>query len=187
MKLVQKLLGTEKTPEKETKRPRALHISAKSLLRANHELKASTVLEASDTVDIIPEGIITGKFEIERSQDSKKWMFNILAKSHVTLASSKSYSSISTLMAGIADVIENASRARLEDQTVGKREILPFPKWIIYHDAGGKYNFILYAKNGNPVAHSRGYITKLHCKHDIDNVIRVCKNPIIEKTYLHHH
>jgi uncharacterized protein YegP (UPF0339 family) len=83
-------------------------------------------------------------------------------------------------------VIANAKKASIEDQTLKKAEILSFPKWVIYLDNSEKFNFILYASNGNPVIHSHGYANKVNCKKGIDSVIRACKNPMIEKTYLHH-
>ena len=173
-----------KEPEK---KPSALELSAKKLLKLQNELKNLTVMqvEAFDG-DIIPEGVISGKFEIERALDSKRWYFNLLTSGGNIIGASRPYSSVATAMNEINSVIANAKKAVVEDQTLKKAEILPFPKWVIYLDNNERFNFILYASNGNPVIHSHGYANKQSCKKGIENVIGACKNPMIEKTYLHH-
>lgn len=167
-------------------RPNALNLSAKSLLKLQDELKNLTVMQVEKLDgDIIPEGIITGKFEIERTMDSKRWLFSLMGNNGSALATSRVYSAVSAAMNGIQSVIDNAKNAPIEDQTLKKKEILPFPKWVIYLDTKERFNFILYASNGNPVIHSHGYSSKPAAKKGIESVIGACKNPMIEKTYLH--
>lgn len=164
-----------------------LQRSANKLLRMQSELKGLSVMQVeSNDGDIVPEGIITGKFDIERTLDSKRWLFNLLTTSGNVIATSRVYSSIAAVMGGIHSVIANSEKASLEDQTLKKAEIRSFPKWVIYLDNRERYNFILYASNGNPVVHSHGYSSKSYCKKGIESVIDACKNPMIEKTYLHH-
>ena len=185
--------GTEKTKaptetkKEPLKKPSALELSTKKLLRLQNELKGLTVMQVEKyDGDIIPEGIITGKFEIERTMDSKRWLFNLLTTTNNVIGESRAYSSISSVMSGIHSVIANAGKASIEDQTIKKAEIPSFPKWEIYLDNSEKFNFILYASNGNPVIHSHGYKNKVNCKKGIEGIIKACKNPMIEKTYLHH-
>jgi uncharacterized protein YegP (UPF0339 family) len=169
------------------KKPSKLELSTKKLLRLQNELKSLTVLQVEKLDgDIIPDGIITGKFEIERTMDSKRWLFRLLTTTNNVIGESRTYSSVSSAMNGIHSVITNAGKASIEDQTLKKAEILSFPKWVIYLDNSEKFNFILYASNGNPVIHSHGYANKTNCKKGIEGVIIACKNPMIEKTYLHH-
>jgi uncharacterized protein YegP (UPF0339 family) len=178
---------TPQKPKKEPeKKPSALQLSTKKLLKLQNELKSLTVMQVEKfDGDIIPEGVITGKFEIERAIDSKRRIFNLLSTSGSIIGSSRPYSSVSAAMNGINSVISNAKIASIEDQTLKKVEILPFPKWVVYLDNNERFNFILYASNGNPVIHSHGYTTKQSCKKGIESVIGACKNPMIEKTYLH--
>ena len=177
----------EKAKREPDKKPSALELSAKKLLKLQNELKNLTVMQVEQfDGDIIPEGIISGKFEIERALDSKRWYFNLLTNGGNIIGSSRPYSSVSVAMNGINSVISNAKKAAIEDQTLKKAEILPFPKWVIYLDNNERFNFILYAPGGNAVIHSHGYASKQSCKKGIENVIGACKNPMIEKTYLHH-
>ena len=164
----------------------ALKLSTKSLLKLQDELKNLTVMQVEKLDgDIIPKGIITGKFEIERTMDSKRWLFSLMGNNGSALATSRVYSAVSAAMNGIQSVIANAKKAPIEDQTLKTKEILPFPKWVIYLDTKERFNFILYASNGNSVIHSHGYSSKSAAKKGIESVIGACKNPMIEKTYLH--
>ena len=165
-----------------------LEAARRSLLRFAGELKSASVAQVENDGDIIPEGVITGKFGIERSMDSKRLHFQVYTHYNALIATSPSYSSISAVMDGIQSVIKNAKIAKVEDQTIPGREILPFPKWVIHLDHGDRYGFILYSEKGKSLIHLHGYCdTKSLCKRGIDTIIRICKNPMIEKTYLHHH
>lgn len=126
----------------------------------------------------------TGKFEINKSKDGKKFFFNLYASNKVGIASSQMYSSSQAAMNGVKSVIANADKAPIEDQSLKKYETLPYPKWEIYVDNGGKYRFRLNASNGSCVCHSQGYTTKTACKNGIDSIIRSSKNAEIEKTYI---
>ena len=126
----------------------------------------------------------TGKFEINKSKDGKKYFFNLYASNKVGIATSQMYASAQSAMIGIKSVMSIAATSPVEDQTLKTYETLPYPKWEIYLDNGEKYRFRLNAANGSCVCHSQGYTTKNACKNGIDSIIRSSKNPEIEKTYL---
>ncbi len=127
---------------------------------------------------------ITGRFEINKSRDGKKYFFNLYASNKVGIATSQMYSTAQSALIGVKSVIANAKSAPIEDQTLKSFEPLGFPKWIIYVDKGGKYRFHLAAANGSNVCHSQGYTTKKACKNGIDSIIRSSKNAEIDKAYL---
>ena len=57
----------------------ALQLSTKKLMKMQNDLKNLKVMQVENIEgDIIPEGIISGKFEIERALDSKRWYYNLL-------------------------------------------------------------------------------------------------------------
>lgn len=126
----------------------------------------------------------TGKFEVNRSKDGKKFFFNLFASNKVGIATSQMYSSAQSALTGVKSVIVNAPKAPIEDQTLKTFETLPNPKWEIYLDNGNKYRFRLNATNGSCVCHSQGYTTKTACKNGIDSIIRSSKNAEIVKTYI---
>lgn len=129
----------------------------------------------------------TGKFEINKSKDGKKYFFNLYASNKVGIATSQMYSSAQSALGGIKSVIANAEKAPIEDQSLksyNPDDALPYPKWEIYIDNGGKFRFRLNASNGSCVCHSQGYTTKAACKNGIDSIIRSSKNAEIDKTYI---
>jgi uncharacterized protein YegP (UPF0339 family) len=179
-----------KTAKNAKKKERVPHFQLvlRRLLKAYEDLKNTVILQVDRvprTVvkEIIPEGKITGKFEIKKTKDGRL-MFNLLATNHMVVATSQTYSSISAVMTGINSIQNNAAKAPIEDQTLKNPETLPFPKWVIYMDNGGEFRFNLYAANGSSVVHSEGYTTKVNCKKGIDSVIKSCANAAIDKTYL---
>lgn len=162
----------------------------------NNEDKETTVSVESEVIEEeepapVPEmsksaisGGYTGKFEINKSKDGKKFFFNLYASNKVGIATSQMYSSSQSALGGVKSVIANAPTAPIEDQSLKTYETLPYPKWEIYVDNGGKYRFRLSASNGSCVCHSQGYTTKAACKNGIDSIIRSSKNAEIEKTYV---
>ena len=145
--------------------------------------KAETKTEEKNEAVTDSKGY-TGRFEINKSKDGKKFFFNLYASNKVGIATSQMYSSAQSALVGIKSVIANAADAPIEDQTLKKYEPLPFPKWEIYIDNGGKYRFRLNASNGSCVCHSQGYTTKTACKNGIDSIIRSSRNAEIDKTYI---
>ncbi len=139
--------------------------------------------EVPETTTTVSAGY-TGKFEINKSKDGKKFFFNLYASNKVGIATSQMYSSSQAALNGIKSVIANAEKAPIEDQSLKTYETLPYPKWEIYVDNGGKFRFRLNASNGSCVCHSQGYTTKNACKNGIDSIIRSSKNAEIDKTYI---
>ena len=154
----------------------------KTTVMQNSEESKEEILEVVASVD--EKKTFTGKFEINRSKDGKKFFFNLFASNQVGIATSQMYSSAQSALTGVKSVIVNAPKAPIEDQTLKKFETLPNPKWEIYLDNGNKYRFRLNATNGICVCHSQGYTTKTACKNGIDSIIRSSKNAQIIKTYL---
>ena len=161
-----------KTEAKLTQKPAT---KAETKTEAAKEEKAEAVADTKG---------YTGRFEINKSKDGKKFFFNLYASNKVGIATSQMYSTAQSALTGIKSVIANAAEAPIEDQTLKKYDTLPFPKWEIYVDNGGKYRFRLNASNGSCICHSQGYTTKTACKNGIDSIIRSSRNPEIDKTYI---
>lgn len=161
-----------KTEAKPTQKPAP---KAETKTEAAKEEKAEAVADTKG---------YTGRFEINKSKDGKKFFFNLYASNKVGIATSQMYSTAQSALTGIKSVIANAAEAPIEDQTLKKYDTLPFPKWEIYVDNGGKYRFRLNASNGSCICHSQGYTTKTACKNGIDSIIRSSRNPEIDKTYI---
>ena len=126
----------------------------------------------------------TGRFEINRTKDGKKFFFNLYASNKVGIATSQMYSTAQNALNGVKSVITNAPKAPIEDQSLKSYETLPYPKWEMYIDNGGKFRFRLSASNGSCVCHSQGYTTKTACKNGINSIIRSSRNAEIDKNYL---
>ncbi len=148
---------------------------------ADEDATEETIL-SSDTVS--ENQPYTGRFEINRTKDGKRFFFNLYASNNVGIATSQMYSSAHNALNGVRSVITNAPKAPIEDQTLKTYETLQFPKWEIYIDNGGKYRFRLNASNGSCVCHSQGYTSKANCKNGIESIIRSSRNPEIDKAYL---
>ena len=102
-----------------------------------------------------------GKFEIKTS--AKGASFNLLATNGQVVASSQVYKSLRSAKLGIASVAKNAPIAEIEDQTGGKAEKKPLPKFEVYTDKAGKSRFRLRAKNGQIIAVGEAYETFKAC------------------------
>lgn len=142
------------------------------------------VIEESAPVESNDSSAITGRFEINKSKDGEKYFFNLYASNKVGIATSQMYTSAQAALNGINSVIANAENAPIEDQSLKNYETLPYPKWEIYVDNGGKYRFRLNASNGSCICHSQGYTTKSACKNGIDSIIRSSRNAEIDKAYI---
>lgn len=159
---------------------------SESKAEAKTESKPETKIESKpeEKAEATETKGYTGRFEINKSKDGKKFFFNLYASNKVGIATSQMYSTAQSALIGIKSVIANAAEAPVEDQTLKKYDTLPFPKWEIYIDNGGKYRFRLNASNGSCVCHSQGYTTKTACKNGIDSIIRSSRNAEIDKTYI---
>jgi uncharacterized protein YegP (UPF0339 family) len=155
----------------------------KSIDKQTNEDNSDINMKSDENTTEITEGF-TGTFEINKAKDGKKYFFNLMASNSVGIATSQMYSSAQSALTGINSVIANAKVSPIEDQTLKKYETLPYPKWEIYFDNGGKFRFRLNAPNGSCICHSQGYTTKSACKNGIQSIIKSSSNPKIIKTYL---
>lgn len=173
--------------EEKTEATEVVKETAPKITKAKTTKTVTKKEPATKATEEVPESSaepITGRFEINRSKDGKKYFFNLYASNKVGIATSQMYSSAQSALIGVKSVIANAASAPIEDQSLKKYDELPFPKWIIYVDKGGKYRFHLCATNGSNVCHSQGYTTKAACKNGIESIIRSSRNAEIDKSYL---
>ena len=181
--------SVEKAEEKKTEDKTSAQKSVKKTAEASVD-KDPAASEPKNISKIVePEAkptsnAYTGKFEINKSKDGKKYFFNLYASNKVGIATSQMYSTAQNALNGVKSVIANAPKAPIEDQSLKSYETLPYPKWEIYVDNGGKFRFRLSASNGSCVCHSQGYTTKTACKNGIDSIIRSSRNAEIDKTYI---
>ena len=124
-----------------------------------------------------------GFFDIKKTKDNR-YVFNLYASNSVIVATSQTYGSPQSALAGIKSVTVNAERAPIEDSTLKDFKKLSYPKWEIYKDKAGQFRFRLCASNGSCVCHSQGYAQKTSCKNGIASIIRTAKDATIDKTYL---
>ena len=147
---------------------------------------ANTATLAADNISVT-EGTPTrnGKFDIMKAKDGR-YFFNLYASNYVVIAYSQLYSTTQSAMTGIKSIINNATKAGIEDNTLKNPVAMPFPKWEIYIDKAGEYRFRLYASNGNCICHSsHGYSSKYSCKGGIDSISRFASESAgIDKKYL---
>ena len=174
----------EKAVKAEAKAPTTEKTKAKAAPKAaKEEVKPAAEPVQTTEAETDSKGY-TGRFEINKSKDGKKFFFNLYASNKVGIATSQMYSTAQNALNGIKSVIANAPKAPIEDQSLKKYESLPYPKWEIYIDNGGKFRFRLNASNGSCVCHSQGYTTKTACKNGIESIIRSSRNAEIDKNYL---
>ena len=96
--------------------------------------------------------------------------FDLYAANGQTILTSEVYNSESACRKGIASVMKNAPRARLEDQTKEPYQVLANPKFELYQSRAGDYRFRLKARNGQIIAISENYSGKAGCLNGIDSV-----------------
>ena len=111
-----------------------------------------------------------GKFVIRNVSSGIK--FDLKATNGQVIATSEVYESDAACRKGIESVMRNAPVANLEDQTVPGFEKALHPKFEMYQDKAGEYRFRLKATNGQIIATSEGYKTKVACENGIDSVRR---------------
>ena len=138
------------------------------------------------TVETVTESKATksGRFDIKRTKDGR-FVFNLYSANKVLIATSQTYSSSQSAMAGVKSVMANAARAEIEDTTLKTPRPTSFPKWEVYLDRAGEYRYRLYATNGQCVVHSKmGYPHKPSCKRAIQSIVRLSEDANIDKSYL---
>ncbi len=110
-----------------------------------------------------------GKFVVKTTK-SGAYVFNLKAGNGEVIATSESYSSEATCLAGVESVRKNAVAAKLEDQTVAGFETVTNPKFEVYTDKAGEYRFRLKARNGEIIAVGEGYKAKASCLNGIESI-----------------
>ena len=109
-----------------------------------------------------------GKFVIRNVSSGIK--FDLKATNGQVIATSEVYEAKAACENGIESVRKNAPIAAFEDQTVEGFEVATNPKFEMYQDKGGEYRFRLKARNGQIIATSEGYVTKVNCENGIRSV-----------------
>jgi len=119
-----------------------------------------------------------GKFIIKKAGNAGV-MFNLLANNSQVICTSQTYSSKAACKNGIESIRKNANVA-IEDQTLRDFEPLTNPKYEIYLDKGGEFRFRLKASNGEIIAGSQGYTSKVNCKNGIESIRNNAPDATIE-------
>lgn len=109
-----------------------------------------------------------GKFVIKETATG--FMFRLKARNNEVIAISEVYTSEAACRNGIQSVINNAPGAAVEDQTADVYAVQKHPKFEVYLDKKGEYRFRLKARNGEIIAASEGYVTKISCMNGVESV-----------------
>ena len=108
-----------------------------------------------------------GKFVIKEAKNGFK--FDLKAGNGETIATSQIYASEVSCKNGIESV-RNSSVGEIEDQTVEGFVEVKHPKFEVYTDKSGEFRFRLKARNGEIIATSEGYKSKVGCLNGIESV-----------------
>ena len=109
-----------------------------------------------------------GKFVIRNVASGIK--FDLKATNGQVIASSEIYESKAACLNGVESVRNCAPGANVEDQTTELFAVEQHPKFEMYQDKAGQYRFRLKARNGQIIATSEGYVTKVNCENGIQSV-----------------
>ena len=108
-----------------------------------------------------------GKFTVKQTQSGIK--FDLRSTNGRVIATSEVYESEAACMKGIESVKKNCI-GEVEDRTVDGYETVKHPKFELYTDRAGEFRFRLKATNGQVIAASDGYKTKVAARNAIDSV-----------------
>ena len=111
---------------------------------------------------------MAGKFVIKKTATGTK--FDLKATNGQVIATSEVYKSEDACKKGIESVRTNAADAGVEDQTVENFETLKHPKFEVYEGKSGDYRFRLKARNGQIIATSESYNSKVSCDNGVQSV-----------------
>lgn len=114
-----------------------------------------------------------GKFVIRQVATGMK--FDLKAANGETVATSEVYKTEAACRKGVESVCRSVPKAKLEDRTHPEHPVLTNPKFVLYTDKAGNFRFRLCARNGNIIAVSEAYTTKIACLEGIESV----KNNVI--------
>ncbi len=109
-----------------------------------------------------------GKFVV--SEMNGRLQFCLQEDNGTPLAASVVYKSMVGCCKGINSVMKNAPRAHVEDRTAEQFEKQVNPKFIIYQNEDGKYQFSLCARNGETISISVEYSTYQDCLYAIQTM-----------------
>lgn len=109
-----------------------------------------------------------GKFVIRQVSTGVK--FDLKATNGETVATSEVYKTEAACRKGVASVCRSAPKAGLEDSTDPQRKAVSNPKFVLYQDRAGAFRFRLCARNGNIIAVSEPYSTKVRCLEGVESV-----------------
>lgn len=96
--------------------------------------------------------------------------FDLFAANGKSILTSEVYTTEAACRKGIASVMKNAEKAKLEDQTEENFKPLTNPKFELYQDKAGAYRFRLKARNGEIIAVSESYTAWAGCRNGIESV-----------------
>lgn len=108
------------------------------------------------------------KFVLRETASGVK--FDLLAANGQAILSSEVYTSRAAAIKGIASIRQNATVAKVENQTEAGWNQLAHPKFELYQDKAGEYRFRLKARNGKIVGTSEGYANKAGALNGIESV-----------------
>lgn len=120
-----------------------------------------------------------GKFVLKQTKSGFK--FDLKATNGQVIATSEVYTTEAACKNGIESVRKCSAAAETEDQTVEGFETKKHPKFEMYLDKAGEYRFRLKARNGEIIAVSEGYKTKVNCENGIDSVKNNAPEAPVEK------
>lgn len=109
-----------------------------------------------------------GKFVIRTVPSGYK--FDLRAANGQPVLTSEVYTTLANCRKGIASVMRNAPKAKLEDQTEAGWKQLTNPKFQVYLDKSDHYRFRLKARNGEIIAVSDSYTARAGCLNGVESV-----------------
>lgn len=112
-----------------------------------------------------------GKFIIYEIS-TNKYHFSLKACNGQVIAVSQPYPTSRHCERDIALVKQIATVAPIEDLTVPKPILQPFPKFVIYLDEGGLFRFCMKTLEGAPLLLGDGYKAKASCINGIASIRR---------------
>ena len=107
--------------------------------------------------------------------------FDLKAANGQIIATSEVYETKSACLNGIKSVKKNALTTKIENQTELGWKVLTNPKFELYQDKSGQFRFRLTARNGQTIAVSEGYTSKVACENGIASVQKNAPEAEIEE------
>ena len=99
-----------------------------------------------------------GKFVVRKTNTGFK--FDLKATNGQVIATSEVYTTEAACLKGVESVKNNCV-GEIEDQTIENFATVKHPKFEVYTDKAGEFRFRLKARNGEVIAVSEGYKSKI--------------------------